>query len=62
MLKLPLTVDLEQKVCDITSFHNFLTYNRSFRKWYCCTEKNVVMVTLTTGIMFLLFTCMHSWV
>jgi hypothetical protein len=27
-----------------------------------CTERNVVMVSLTTDIMFLLFTCTHVWV
>jgi len=25
-------------------------------------RNNVVMVTLTTAVMFLLFTCMHFWV
>jgi hypothetical protein len=46
----------------ISSFHNFLSFNGYFRKYFKFTyRKNVVMVTLTTGVMFLLFTCMHFW-
>jgi hypothetical protein len=44
----------------ITSFHNFLSYIHYIRKCYKLVyRKNVVMVTLTISIMFLLFTCMH---
>jgi hypothetical protein len=41
----------------ITSFHNFLSFSHYFRKYFkLLYRKNVVMVTLTTGIMCLLFT------
>jgi hypothetical protein len=47
----------------ISYFHNLLSFNHYFRK---CSKllyiKNVVMITLTTGIMFLLFTCIRFWV
>jgi hypothetical protein len=44
----------------IRSFHNFLSYSHYFRKYFkLVSRKNVVMVTLTTIIMLLLFTCMH---
>jgi hypothetical protein len=33
-----------------------------FKCFKLSVYKNVVMVTLTIGIMFLLFTCMHFWV
>jgi hypothetical protein len=47
----------------ISSSHNFLSYNHYFRKCFKLVNiKNLVMVTLTTGITFLLFTCMHFWV
>jgi hypothetical protein len=45
-----------------SSFHNFLSYNIYFRKCFKLVHMwNVVMVTLTTGILFLLFTCTHFW-
>jgi hypothetical protein len=61
LLKPPLLADLQQKVGElvlsITSCHiiiileNVLVY-----------RKNVVVTTLTTSIMSVLFTCMHFWV
>jgi hypothetical protein len=51
------------KIRRISYFHNFLSYSHYFIKYFKSVYiKNVVMVTLTTGIMFLLFTCMHFWV
>jgi RsiW-degrading membrane proteinase PrsW (M82 family) len=63
VLKLPLFADLQQKVGElvlsITSCLQSLFYKMLER---CVQKKNVVMVTLITGIMFLLFTCMHfAW-
>jgi hypothetical protein len=49
VLKLSLLADFQQKVGEIS-------YLLSFKLVY---RQNVVMVTLITGIMFLLFTCMH---
>jgi hypothetical protein len=47
----------------ICSFHNFLSYNHSFRKGFKLVyRKNVVMVTLTTGIKFPVFPCIHFWI
>jgi hypothetical protein len=47
----------------INYFYNFLSLNHYFRKYFKLVyTKNVVMVTLTTGIMFLIFTCMNFWV
>jgi hypothetical protein len=59
VLKLPFLVDLPQKVGDlllsVTS-----SFNPYFRKYFeLVYRKNVVIVTLTTGTMFLLFTCIH---
>jgi hypothetical protein len=52
VLKLPLSVDLQHKVCELLFNH--------FRKYFTLMYRNnVVAVTLTTGIMFLLFTCTH---
>jgi hypothetical protein len=45
------------------SFHNFLFYNYYFRKCFKLVyRKHVVTLTLTTGKVFLLFTCMYFWV
>jgi hypothetical protein len=42
------------------SFHNVLSFDHYFRKYFKLVyRKNVVVVTLTTGVMFLLFTGMH---
>jgi hypothetical protein len=42
----------------ISSFPNFLSHNHYFRKCFKLVYRNsVVMLTWTTGIMFLLFTC-----
>jgi hypothetical protein len=47
----------------ISSFHTFLSFSHYFRKCFKLVyRKNVVVVTLTIGIMFLLFTCLHFWV
>jgi hypothetical protein len=47
----------------ISSFHNFLSFNHYFRKYFKLVYiKSVVMVILTARIMFLLFTCIHFWV
>jgi hypothetical protein len=60
VLKLPLPSTESRR---ISSSHNLLSYNRYCRKYFKLVyRKYVVMVTLTTGIMFLLFTCMHFWV
>jgi hypothetical protein len=46
----------------ISSFHNFLYYNHYFSKYSeQVYRKKVVKATLTTVIMFFLFTCMHYW-
>jgi xanthine/uracil permease len=62
VIKLPLLVDLQQKVrkivISITSCHTIIILENTLNQ---CMEKIVVMVTLATGIMFLLFTCMHFW-
>jgi hypothetical protein len=43
--------------------HNYLSFNNYFVKYFKLVYiKNVVMLTSATGIMFLLFTCMHFWV
>jgi hypothetical protein len=47
----------------ISSLRNFLSYNHYFTeyfKWVC--RKNAVMVNFTTGIMLILYICMHFWV
>jgi hypothetical protein len=47
----------------ISSYRYFLSYNHCFRRCFKLVFGiNVVMATLTTGIMFPLFTCMHFWV
>jgi hypothetical protein len=47
------------KIGRISYFHNFLYFSHYFRKYFKLVHrKTVVMVTLTTGIMFLLFNCM----
>jgi hypothetical protein len=47
----------------INSFHNLLSFNHYFRKYFKLVyTKSVVTVTLTTGMIFFLFTCMHFWV
>jgi hypothetical protein len=47
----------------ITSFHNFLSFNRCFRKYFKLVYRtDVVMITSVTDIVFLLFTCKHFWV
>jgi hypothetical protein len=47
----------------ISSFRNFLSFMHNFRKYFKLVYRtNVVMVTLATGVMFLLFTSMHFWV
>jgi hypothetical protein len=60
-LKLPLLVDLQQKVVElvlsITSCHANIILQNNLNVY-----KNVVMLTSTNSIMFLLFTCMHFWV
>jgi hypothetical protein len=43
-------------------FHNFLCFSHYCGKYKKLVYRNVVMVTLTTGLMFLLFTCIHPWV
>jgi hypothetical protein len=58
VLKLPLLVDLQQKVGELLLFAAFCPslFYKTFKFVY---RKNVVMATVTTGIMFLLFGCMH---
>jgi hypothetical protein len=47
----------------ISSVRNFLPFNHYFRKYIKLVyRKNVVMVTLITGIIFSLFMWMHFWV
>jgi hypothetical protein len=44
----------------VSSACNFLSFSRYFRKYFKLVYiKNVLMVTLATSIMFLLFSCMH---
>jgi hypothetical protein len=58
VLKLPLLID-QQKVGELVFFHNLLPLNHYFRRYFKFVyRKNVAMVTLTTGIVFLLLTCM----
>jgi hypothetical protein len=46
----------------LSSFHNFMPVNNYFRKYFKSVyRENVVMVTLTTGIMLLLVTRMYIW-
>jgi hypothetical protein len=46
-----------------SSIHNFSSFNHCFIKYIkLVCRKSMVMVTLTTVIMFILFTCMHFWV
>jgi hypothetical protein len=57
VLKLLLLADLQQKVLlSITSYPTIITLEKTLNYYI---EKNVFMVTFTTGIMCLLFTCMH---
>jgi hypothetical protein len=62
VLKLHLLVDIQQQVGEfflsITSCPSIIYFRRSVKLVH---RKNVVAVTLTTDIMFLLFTCMHFW-
>jgi hypothetical protein len=64
VLKLTLLVDLQQKVGElvlsITSCPSIIILENTYFKLVYI--KNEVTVTLTTGILFLLFTCMHSCV
>jgi hypothetical protein len=61
VLQPPLLVDRQQKVGELviskTSCPSINILENTFKSVY---RKHVVMVTLTTGIVFLLFTCMHS--
>jgi hypothetical protein len=62
VLKLPLLVDLQQKVGELFFFHNFLSFNHYFRKHFKLVySKNVVTVTLTAGTVFHLFICINFW-
>jgi hypothetical protein len=61
VLKLPLFGRPPKERGELVIF--FLCYNHFFRKFLKLVYiRNVAMVTLTTGIMFLLFTCTHFWV
>jgi hypothetical protein len=64
VLKLSLLVDLQHKVAEliisITYCPSIIILEDDTSNWRA--EKNVVMITLITGVMFLLFTCMHVWV
>jgi hypothetical protein len=61
VLKLPSLVDLQYKIGEVvlstTSCPSIIISENTL-----VNKKNVLMVTLTTGIMFLLFTCVHFWV
>jgi hypothetical protein len=47
----------------VVFLHNFLSFNHYFRKYFkLVIRTTVVMVPLTTGIIFLLFACMQFWV
>jgi hypothetical protein len=62
VLNLPLLIDLQkigELVLPVTFCPSIIILENALNQ---CIEKNVVVVTLTTGIMFLLFTCMHIWV
>jgi hypothetical protein len=44
----------------IISLHKVVSFSHYFRKYFKLMYRNdVVVVTFTTGIMFLLFTCIH---
>jgi hypothetical protein len=62
-LKLPLCSDFHQKVRQIQLVipATLLSYKHYFRKYFnlVCKMWLGLMVTLTNGIIFLLFTCMH---
>jgi hypothetical protein len=58
--KTALLVDLRQKVGKLVLCITFLCFSHYFRKYFKLVyRKNVVIVTLTTGIMFIQFACMH---
>jgi uncharacterized membrane protein YphA (DoxX/SURF4 family) len=62
VLKLPLLVGLQQKVSELV-LSITLSFNNYFIKYFKLVyRKNVIMETVTTAIMFLLFTCMLFWV
>jgi hypothetical protein len=62
VLKLPLLDDLQQKVRElvlsITSCPTIIILETALN----LCEENVVMVALTMGTMFFLFTCLQFWV
>jgi hypothetical protein len=62
VLKLPLLVELQQKVGElvlsVTSCPETIILETDLNQYV----KNVVMVALTRDIMFLLLTCTHFWV
>jgi hypothetical protein len=58
VLKLPLLVDQQEVgelVLSMTSYHSIIILENSLN-WFL---KYVVVANLTTGITFLIFTCMH---
>jgi hypothetical protein len=59
VLKLALFADLEQKVGELVP--SIISCTSIIILENVILQKNVVIVTLTTGIMFLLFTCLQFW-
>jgi hypothetical protein len=62
VLELPLFSDLQKKAGELVIFITFNPKVIIIENTLIDVCKNVIMVTLTTGIMFLLFVCMHFWV
>jgi hypothetical protein len=59
VLKLPLLVDVQQKVGEL-AFHKFFSFNHCSRKYFkLVRRRNVVVVSLTTDTMFVLFTYVY---
>jgi hypothetical protein len=46
----------------ISYFHNLLSYNHYFRKYFKLLYRKCVYGNFDPSIMLLLFTCMHLWV
>jgi hypothetical protein len=60
VLKLPLLVDVQQKVGQL-AFYKFFSFNHCSRKYFkLVRRRNVVMVSLTTDTMLVLFTYVYT--
>jgi hypothetical protein len=61
-LKLPLIADLKQEIGELVFFPVTSSLSYFIKYFKVVYIKTVVKLTLTTGVMFLLFTCTHFWV